>query len=186
MSGENRLPLARPKGEAERTTANLLSSLAARLRVLHGIDGRSAVGSLVAGFCVLGREVGRTSAGARLREALERAGVEENGERIWSALDIDRWVGSIPPSPIWDHLRNDVAVLLASDLEDALEDAEAEAFSSEDPALPDPKAATCINFVLGMWSFSAQMADAIEAMAEPHLPEDVGDAPHPLGGELLR
>ncbi|MDQ4025967.1 MAG: hypothetical protein M3217_10860, partial [Actinomycetota bacterium] len=71
---------------AGRTTATLLGSLTARLAALHLISGADALGSLVAGYAALGREVARTAEGARMKRALESGRAGRNGELLWSRL----------------------------------------------------------------------------------------------------
>ena len=176
--------------EPGRTTATLVASLAARLGTLYLVSGADAVGSLAAGFAALGREVARTAEGARLREALERGRPGANGKAIWSTLQTGRWVSSTPPSPVLDQLRNDVALLLADDLDDTLalmpipgEPAGQRAQPPTESAFPD--------LVLGLWAFSRELVAAVDALAAPTLPPP-GELRHgaapgaPPEGELLR
>lgn len=107
--------------QAGRTTASLAGSLATRLLTLHYTSGVSVVGSIIAGLAALGREAGRTVEGARIKEALEQGRGAANGEAVWSAMKIGDWAAGLPPSPILDHVRNDLALLLAEDLDKALE-----------------------------------------------------------------
>jgi hypothetical protein len=176
--------------EPGRTTATLVASLAARLGTLHLVSGADAVGSLVAGFCALGREVSRTAEGARVRQALESGRVGANGAEIWRALLLERWISSVPPSPVLDQLRNDVALLLADDLVETLE-------LMPIPSEPAGTAAqplgdwTFAELALGLWAFSREVVAAVEALAEPTLPPagevHRGSSPdEPPAGELLR
>jgi len=151
---------------AGRTTATLVASLAARLVALHLISGADAVESLTSGFAELGREVSRTSEGARLREALCGSRVATNGEAIWTALRIGAGASSAIPTPVLDQLRNDVAILLAEDLSDTLGampiPAEARA-----PALPPPQEpVTFLDFIIGYWVFSKEVVASIDALAK--------------------
>jgi hypothetical protein len=176
--------------EAGRTTATLVASLAARLGTLHVVSGSDAVGSLAAGFCALGREVGRTAEGARMRRALASGTAGANGDAVWTSLLIGRWVSSLPPTPVLDQLRNDVALLLAGDLEETLEllpiPGEPAGLSAQPPAEWD-----FVELVLGLWAFSRELVSAVDAIAEPTLPPSgevregvAGD--EPPAGELLR
>jgi len=115
-----RLRLVDAPGEAGRTTATLLASLAARLGALYLVSGADAVGSLAAGFAALGRRVGATAEGARLRAALEQGRVGANGDILWTTLGIETWVSSLPPSPVLDQLRNDIALVIVDDPEETL------------------------------------------------------------------
>jgi hypothetical protein len=177
-------------GQAGRTTATLLASLASRLGSLYLVSGADAVGSLAAGFAALGRAVSETAEGARLRRALERSRVGANGDAVWTALRIREWVSSLPPAPVLDQLRNDVALVLADDLLDTLglmpipgEPAGASA--------AEPAAAEFVELVLGLWAFSRELVAAVEELAAPTLPP-AGSfaagaaAPGDPEGELLR
>ncbi|MGW8319027.1 MAG: hypothetical protein ACWGPS_07235 [Candidatus Promineifilaceae bacterium] len=153
-----------------RTTASLLASLAARLAALYSVSGADAIGSIAAGFGALGREVGRTAQGARLRKAIEAGRPGANGDALWRDLRIGDWLSSMPPSPILDQLRNDLALLLADDLEATL----------ELMPIPNPMAGTegsesiapvtFVDCLLGLWAFSTELACAVEALAAPNMP----------------
>lgn len=176
--------------EAGRTTATLVASLAARLGTLFVVSGADAVGSLVAGFCALGREVSQTAEGARLRAALERGRVGANGAAVWQTLKIGNWVSTVPPSPVLDQLRNDVAVLLADDL---IETLELLPIPGEPAGLGAPGLGEWEfpDLVVGLWAFSRELVDAVDALAEPTLPASgevrIGAAAEePPAGELLR
>jgi hypothetical protein len=152
-----------------RTTATLVASLAARLATLHMVSGADAVGSLTAGFAALGREVSRSAEGARVRRALEKGRASTNGNALWSTLRIGEWASGLPAGPVLQQLRNDVALLLADDLEDALEvlpipsePAGAEGKGSSEPA-------TFLDCVMGLWAFSAELVRSVEALAAPTL-----------------
>jgi hypothetical protein len=189
-AGPQRVRLVDRPDEPGRTTATLVASLAARLGTLHLVSGADAVGSLVAGFCALGREVSRTAEGARVRRALESGRVGANGAEIWSALLIERWVSSVPPSPVLDQLRNDAALLLADDLVETLE---LMPIPSE-PAGPAAEGLdewTFGDLGVGLWAFSRELVATVEALAEPTLPPPGevhrGPSPdEPPAGELLR
>lgn len=159
-------------GQAGRTTASLLAALTARLATLYVVSGADVIGSVTAGFAALGRRVAETAAGARLLEAIEAGRPGMNGERLWSTLRIGEWASSMPPSPVLDQLHNDLALLLANDLEDALE---------LPPLPPEPNgpsidaqssagSASFAYCALGMWAFGSELAEAVEAIAAPTLP----------------
>ena len=114
-----RLRLADPPDES-RSTATLVASLGARISMLTMISGASAVGSLMSGFAALGRAVSRTAEGARLRRALEAGRAGHNLSALWKAMRIDAWASGVAPTPVIDHLRNDLALLLAGDLDETL------------------------------------------------------------------
>ncbi|MBI2368667.1 MAG: hypothetical protein HYV08_00165 [Deltaproteobacteria bacterium] len=157
-------------GEDGRTTAALVASLAARLASLHFISGATAVGSLVAGFAGLGREVSRTAEGARLRWAIEAGRGGANGEALWTALRIGEWASGLPASPILDELRNDLALLLADDLEETLNLLPIPGEPAGARAAPEETVpATFVDCVLGLWAFSMELIRAVEALAAPTL-----------------
>ncbi len=172
-----------------RTTATLLASLAARLGTLHFVSGTAAVGSMVAGFAALGREVGRTVEGARLRRALEASRAGTNGDALWGTLAIGDWSSGLPPSPILDHLRNDLALLLADDLEDTLALLPIPGEAAGAQASDDDQPATFADCVLGLWAFAREIARSVDALVSATLPppDAVTTAPEPEGtGPLLR
>jgi len=165
----NRVKLIDPADGPGRTTATLVASLAARLGVLHLITGADAIGSLTAGFVQLGREVSKTAKGARLREALESGRAGTNGYALWKTLGIAKWISAMPPSPILDQMRNDVALLLTDDLEETLELLPIPGRATGIDNLPEMEPATFVDCVLGLWAFSTELVNSIEALAEPTL-----------------
>jgi hypothetical protein len=176
--------------ETGRTTTTLLGSLAARLAVLHVTSGADAIGSILAGYAELGREVARTADGARLRRALESGQPGQNGNAIWKRLALETWVSTFPPSPILDMLRNDLALLLADDIDATLDlmpvpsELNGASETTDQPAL-------FVDFLLGIWAFSNEIVRAVEVLAAPTLAPlgsvVDGSTPPPMPeGELLR
>lgn len=164
-----RLRLVDEPDSMGRTTATLLTSLAARLAALHSISGADAIGALTAGYAALGRKVAQTAEGRRMYEAICRGRAGSNGDRLWNALLIGRWASSLPPSPVLDQLRNDLALLLADDLDAALE------LPPMPPQIagaqgPDPEPATPAHYLLGMWAFAREVVTGVETLAEATLP----------------
>lgn len=153
--------------EPGRTTATLVASLAARLGVLHLMSGADAVGAMTAGFAALGREVSRTAEGARLREAIEAGRPGMNGSALWKGLHIEKWISSMPPSPVLDQLRNDLALLLVDDLEDTLQLMPIPGQSVGAEGAKEPEAATFADCLLGLWAFSTELIRCVEALAAP-------------------
>ncbi|HET7231293.1 MAG TPA: hypothetical protein VFJ16_14890, partial [Longimicrobium sp.] len=155
-----------------RTTATLVASLAGRLGVLPLVSGAMAVGALVSGFAALGRQVALTAQGARLRRALEAGRPGINGPALWRALRIEELAAAAAPSPVLDQLRNDLALLLAGDLDETLElmpIPPQPAGASAPDAGPPPEFLDC---VLGMWAFGRELGWAVEALAAPTLEPD--------------
>ena len=190
-SEPHRVRLADPPDESGRTTATLVASLAARLATLYAVSGAAAIGSLVAGFAALGREVSRTTEGARIRHALERGRVAANGDALWATLRITQWASLTPAAPVLDHLRNDMALLLAPNLHETLallpipgEPAGASVTAEEPPT-------QFLDCIVGMWAYSREMVAAVEALAAPttvsqSVVEPPPDRPEPPRGPILR
>ncbi len=154
--------------QSGRTTATLLAYLTARLGSLYLISGADAIGSIAAGLAALGRQVAGTADGARLRKAIEAGRAGANGDRLWTVLRIEDWLSTMPPSPILDQLRNDLALLLAPDVEQTLE------------LLPIPsevagqdagqaEQARFADYLIGLWAFSTEVVRAVELLAAPTL-----------------
>jgi hypothetical protein len=149
-----------------RTTSTLVASLTARLAALRLCSGADAIGSLTAGFAVLGREVSRTAEGARLRRALETSRAGHNGQALWAALQITVWLAGMPASPVIEQLRNDVALLLASDLSDVIGLLPIPATQSPARIADDEQPYTFLDCVLGLWAFSGELVRSVEALAK--------------------
>ena len=165
----NRVLLIDGPNEPGRTTANLLASLAARLAVLPFVSGADAIGALAAGFAALGREVSKTATGANLRRAIEAGRPGANGNMLWTKLRISDWVSSMPPSPILDQLRNDLALLLAEDLETTLELMPIPPQMAGTQGSQQLESAAFVDCLLGLWAFSIELARAVESVAAPTL-----------------
>ena len=163
--------LVDPPDRPGRTTVNLLGSLASRLGTLHLVTGADAVGAMTAGLAKLGREVAGTVDGKRFLEAISAGRAGANGDAIWDSLRIGEWASSLPPSPLLDHVRNDLALLLAADLETALAGplAPADAAGAEGGPVAEP--ATFPHYLLGLWTFAREVLTAIDALLETTLPE---------------
>lgn len=147
-----------------RTTGALLGSLVARLQTLQLISGAQTIGSLVAGLARLGQDAARTAEGARVREALESTRIAANGATLWSTLGMDAAWSRFPPSPVLEDMRNDLALLLAVDLEPVI--AEVDVI---DPAIhvgPLREAAPieCLDLIVGMWAYSSEIVAVVEAL----------------------
>jgi hypothetical protein len=165
--------------------------LGARLASLYFVSGADAVASLTSGFAALGREVSQTSEGAKLRQVICGTRVALNGEATWSALHIGEGASSASPSPILDYLRNDVALLLADDLEGVLSmmpippEARASVFTES------PQRVSFLDFLVGYWAFSKEVVAAVEALARSAQPFGAEARPGAeqsagLDGSLLR
>lgn len=172
-ASSDRVRLADPPAQTGRTTATLLASLAARLATLYAVSGAAAVGSIVAGFAAIGREVSRTAEGARLRRALERGRIATNGDALWTTLRIRQWASLVPSAPLIEQMRNDMALLLAPNLLETLAllpipgEAAGTTVDAEEPP------SEFLDCMIGMWSFSREMVATIEGLAAPTKDTDI-------------
>lgn len=174
MSDAPRVRLADVPERAGRTTATLLASLSARIGTLHVVTGATALGSLAAGFAALGREAAKTAEGQRLRQAIEASRAGTNGESIWTALRFDEWLASTAATPILDQLRNDLALLLAPDLEETLALMPMPGETGFDQ--PDDAPPNFPDLVLGLYVFAQELTAAVHAVAAP---ADLGGSVEP-------
>lgn len=185
-----RVRLLDPPDESGRTTATLVASLSARLATLYAVSGAAAVGSIVAGYAALGRDVSRTAEGARLRGALARGRVARNGEALWATLRIGQWASLAPAAPVLDQLRNDLALLLAPNLEETLSLLPIPGEPAGAAAAGDDPPSEFLDCLVGMWAFSREVVQAVEALAAPTRdPATVAAAPErppPPRGPVLR
>jgi hypothetical protein len=174
-----------------RTTATLLASLTARLATLSLISGADAVGALVSGYAALGRQTAKTADGQRLHAALRAGRPGANGDLLWAALLIDRWSSALPPSPVLDNLRNDLALLLVDDLQPTIELPPMPSEQVGPGGGPVAAPATAVDFIVGMWAFGKELVAGVEAMAAPTMPlpgqvQAGPPIPPPLDPPLLR
>lgn len=159
-----RVSLQDPEGAPARSTDALVISLAERLAALRVISGAEAFGSLTAGYAAAGRQAAASSDGGRLRAALSRGPVAARGQAIWNALGIDK-LADTPPTPVLEQLRNDLALLLADDVEDALARASHRTGPRASVAAITDEPATFVDHLVGMWAFGRELVDWIEAVA---------------------
>jgi hypothetical protein len=99
---------------------------------------------------------------------------------VWSALGIGAWTSLHAPSPILDQLRNDIALLLADDLDvtfpqPPMPNPPAGARASNDAA--DTQPVEFADYLLGMWAFAVEVVKCIETLAAPTLPPAVSGHP---------
>jgi hypothetical protein len=162
---------------AARTTGTLLASLVVRVRTLALLSGSQAVGSLVAGAAELGRQVSASAEGARIRSALERTRPGINAEALWSTLGLGDLASILPPTPVLEDLRNDIALLVAPDLDQALVELDEGSVSSGIGLVREPRPVGVLDFLVGLWALARFLGDAVELLAEPAPPEATPDEP---------
>jgi hypothetical protein len=186
----DRIRLVDAPEEAGRTTATLVASLAARLATLYAVSGAAAVGSMVAGFAAIGREASQTAEGASLRRALERGRVASNGRALWAAMRIGQWASLVPAAPLLDQLRNDMALLLAPNLEETLGLMPIPGEAAGAAGAADEPPSDFLDCIIGMWAFSREMVSAVDALAAPtRESQDILPASNqaePPSGSILR
>jgi hypothetical protein len=188
MPGTVTIKLIDPSDDADRTTSTLFASLATRLITLHYMSGVSAIGSTLAGLAVLGAEISKTAEGARIRRALAASQACANGERIWKVLHIASLTGGVPASPVLDHVRNDLALLLSNDLNEVVANPPSPQEARPRRIAAAPIESTFLDTTLGLWAYSREIVLSIEALArqgaemttEIELGDGLGD------GEILR
>jgi hypothetical protein len=186
----DRIKLIDAADESGRSTSTLIASFAARLATLYAVSGATAVGSMVAGFAAIGREVSKTAEGARLRRALERGRVATNGNALWTALRIRQWASLVPAAPLLQQLRNDMALLLAPNLEETLSLLPIPGEPAGMVGDADEPTSEFMDCIIGMWAYSREMVTAVEALAAPTRDEmswvDQGPPATPPKGSILR
>jgi hypothetical protein len=184
-----RVRMADVSGDVPRTTRSLVDSFVARLSALGQVTGGEAIGSELAGFAALGREVSHTAEGERMRAALAAGRAGGNAEELWRALRIDEWLSRMPPTPVLDHVRNDVALLLADDLGEVLA-SPFDATGVSSAALPEPQPVHPVDVLLGLWAYGRELQRAVDTIAGDVTPAVVtppdDDSAPTLDGALLR
>jgi hypothetical protein len=78
---------------------------------------------------------------------------------------MNAWLAGMPASPVLDQLRNDVALLLASDLADVLTVLPIPSTNSPGRIEDEKEPYTFLDCVLGLWAFSSELVRSVEALA---------------------
>ncbi|MFN0103828.1 MAG: hypothetical protein ACKV2U_17310 [Bryobacteraceae bacterium] len=185
----HRIQLADTQQGPERTTATLLASLQARMTALYLVSGADAVASITAGMARLGRQVSETAEGMRLRRALESSRSAMNGRAVWNKLRLSEWTCGILPTPVLEQLHNDVAILLADDVDVVLQALPLPAEMVGPEGTADTPDVDFVDVAIGLWAFSRELTHCIEDLAAPHLPPRGSFGPNgaaPMDGSILR
>jgi hypothetical protein len=175
-----------------RRTATLLTALLSRSAAVSMISGAQTLASIAAGLAALGRQMGTTVEGSRVRQALANSRAGHNLDLLFSELGFGDLVAVSSPTPVLEDLHNDLALLLAPDLGDAIESAQSGAVNGTAVAPVAPaQAVDPIDFLVGFWAYSRQVADSVEALVDwlaPTVPTvTAGVGPdEPTDGRLLR
>ena len=166
---KDRIQLAdKPTGPG-RSTASLIGSLQSRLAAVHLCSGADVIASITSGMAKLGRETSATADGARLRKALAATRAGANGNSVWTKMRLSQWMSGIYPTPVLDQLRNDLALLLADDVEETLTALPIPGEMVGFEAMNDLPDVEFLDVVLGMWSFSRELVASIETVAASSL-----------------
>lgn len=172
---------------APRTTETLLASLVVRVRTLGLLTGAQAVGSLVAGVAAVGRDVGQGAEGRRMRRVLEQTRSGVNAETLWTALELGHLASLMPPTPVLEDLRNDIALLAADDLAQALGMLGESSLEAGIGLVREPQPFDVLDFLVGLWALGGFVTDAIELLSAADLPvEDAADTSNSTDGPVLR
>ena len=172
---------------APRTTETLLASLVVRVRTLGLLTGAQAVGSLVAGVAAVGREVAQGAEGRRMRRVLEQTRSGVNAETLWSTLELGHLASLMPPTPVLEDLRNDIALLAADDLVQALGVLDETSLESGIGLVREPLPFDVLDFLVGLWAHGGFVTDAIELLSAAEVPvEDAADTTDSTDGPVLR
>lgn len=157
--------------DENRTTATLAASLAARWSLLAVTSGAAAAASFIGGLAELGRRASETADGARMRHALARHRAGANGKRLWEMMRIGDWTRVAPSTPVLDQLRNDVALVLAADLEDALALMPMPSLATaQSETGGEDVEATFLDFAVGLWVFCRELVQTMESVAAVMMP----------------
>lgn len=180
--------------ELGRRTSTQMVSVLTRASTLGVISGAQALASMIAGLAALGREASTTIVGERRRAALEHGRVRDNLELLFSRFGLGALASISPPTPILEDFFNDLALLLAPDTNQVVDAAALGALEGLGVGLLLPPASAApfepLDFLLGLWTYSAEVAAAFDALSDDVPTDDVGvtvaadDEPGP--GRLLR
>jgi len=96
----------------------------------------------------------------------------------------------MPPSPVLQQMRNDIALLLAPDIEEILQLLPIPSQSVGVKNAPPIEPATFVDFVLGLWAFSSELVIAVEKLAAPTFARDdltaAASSDSPSNSSILR
>jgi hypothetical protein len=148
-----------------RTPASLVASLSARFVALYVSSGSETIASLTAGSAALGREVSRTAEGSVYGRPWPPAGREPTAISVWSKLRLAEWTSGIFPSPVLDQLPNDMALLLAEDLNQVLDALPLPSSPVGLEAIGESPRVEFLDVLLGLWAFSRELTRAVETLA---------------------
>jgi hypothetical protein len=153
--------------EVGRTTTTLLAGAMTRAATLSAITGAQAVASMIAGLAALGRAVAETVEGQHMRDAIDRGRLRENLDLLFGGLGLGALASASPPTPMLEDFFNDVALVLAPDVADSIDAALVGAASgSSVGVLRTAEKVDPIDFVVGLWAFSSEVATTLRELIE--------------------
>jgi len=176
--------------EVGRNTTSLLAGALTRAATLSAISGAQAVASMIAGLAALGRAVAETVEGQHMRDAIDRGRLRENLDLLFGGLGLGALASASPPTPMLEDFFNDVALVLAPDVAESLDAAlVGAAGGSSVGVLRTAEKVDPIDFVVGFWAFSSEVATTLNELIEagPLLDRVTGAHDDEAGrGRLLR
>lgn len=190
--GHASIDLVDAEGGSSRRTTTMLAALLARSATLATVSGGQAMASITAGLAELGRQAAETEEGRRVRQALDEGRPGTNLRLLFDELGFGDLASLSPPTPLLEDFANDLALLVAPDLADAIGRAKVGALG--DTGLGELRLGgpvDPIDFVVGLWLFSREVVDSIDALVgwlrppEANLVNGPG-RPEPGAGRLLR
>lgn len=153
--------------ELGRGTTTLLVGVLTRAATLSAITGAQAVASMIAGLAALGRSVAETVEGRHMRDALDRGRLLENLDLLFGRLGLGALASASPPTPMLEDFFNDVALVLAPDIAESVDAALVAAVrGSGIGMLRSPEPVDPIDFVVGLWAFSSEVAATLTDLIE--------------------
>jgi hypothetical protein len=176
--------------EVGRSTTTLLAAVLTRAATLSAISGAQAVASMIAGLAALGRAVAETVEGQHMRDAIDRGRLRENLDLLFGGFGLGTLASTSPPTPMLEDFFNDVALVLAPDVAESVDAAlVGVAGGSSIGVLRAAEKVDPIDFVVGLWAFSSEVATTLGELIEagPLLDRVTGAHEDETGeGRLLR
>jgi hypothetical protein len=153
--------------EVGRSTTTLLAAVLTRAATLGAISGAQAVASMIAGLAALGRSVAGTIEGQHMRDAIDHGRLRENLDLLFGGLGLGALASASPPTPMLEDFFNDVALVLAPDVADSVDGALVGTVTGASVGLlRSPEPVDPVDFVVGFWAFSSEVAATLRELIE--------------------
>ena len=122
-----------------------------------------------------------------MRRVLEQTRAGVNAETLWSALELGHLASLVPPTPVLGDLRNDIALLVADDLPQAVAMLDESSLESGMGLVREPQPFDVLDFLVGLWALGGFVADALELLSAATVPaEDAPETSDSTDGPVLR